>query len=109
MMKTVFHVTEPDLVSTAIGAVRNLLEDDSLAVTEINLVANGRSVKEFTKTANIVDEVEGILSDIVKIKMCNNSLTAFNVEDLIDGIEVVPSGVGELRKLQSYRYAYIRI
>lgn len=108
-MKTVFHVTEPDLVSTAIGAISNLLEDESLAVTEVNLVANGRSVEEFDKNSNIVDEVEDILSDIVKIKVCSNSLTAFKVDALFEGVEVVPSGVGELTKLQSYRCAYIRI
>jgi intracellular sulfur oxidation DsrE/DsrF family protein len=85
------------------------LEDESLAVTEVNLVANSRAVEMFGKDSSIADEIEEIISDIVKIKVCRNSLAAFIVDDLIDGIESVPSGVGELTKLQSYGCAYIRI
>lgn len=45
----------------------------------------------------------------VEFKQCRNALAGVETTeaDLIDGVELVPSGVGELVRLQDDGYAYI--
>jgi len=110
-MKSVFHVSDSDLVSVALGGVQNLLDDDSVEIDEIAVIANGKAVEKFIKGSSLEENIVNLLHQGVVIRVCSNSLKAFGVSegDLIKDVEGVASGVGELTKLQNNGYAYIRI
>lgn len=109
--KTVFHVSDKEKVSSALGGIQNLIEDKKLPDKEIALVANGRAVKKFILDADILDDVMMKVNQNVSIYVCSNSLEAFkiNKNQLVKEVSIVPSGVGELTRLQNNGYAYIRI
>jgi uncharacterized protein len=109
--KTVFHVSDEEKVSSALGGIQNLIEDKKLPNKEIALVANGRAVKKFILDADFLEDVMMKVNQNVSIYVCSNSLEAFkiNKNQLVKGVSIVPSGVGELTRLQNKGYAYIRI
>lgn len=110
-MKTVFHVTEEVRFQGAIQGAFNLLADDSVSMDEVVILANGSAVKGSLK-AGITEELatEAIIKGL-KLKVCNNSLLGLRIDrsSLVDGVEVVPSGVGELTRPQSEGFVYIRV
>lgn len=111
-MSTVFHFSSsPDEQHHALANVANLLADDSIDVETVVLVANGRGVELLTTSGSEhPDRVRSLLAAGVSFRACRNSMDALDVSerDLVDGVETVPSGVGELTKLQAREgYAYI--
>ncbi len=112
-MSTVFHFSSAASEQKhAVANVSNLLADDTVDLGTVALVANGAGVKLLTKKdSNFPDEVSGLTKKGVELKACENSMNALGFEksDLIDGVDSVPSGVGELTKLQAGKgYAYIK-
>lgn len=111
-MSTVFHFSsETDTHSHAIANVANLLADESTDVDNVVLVANGVGIKLLAEeTSESPDRVRSLIEDGVSFRACRNSMEAFSLseDDLIEGVETVPAGVGELTKLQAREgYAYI--
>lgn len=111
-MRAVFHVpaNEPGAHDVAIRNVENLLGDDSVAVSDVVVVANGGGLHLLTRDAAQRADVERLLDAGVRFCACRNSLRRADLDaaDLIDGVEVVPSAVGELVRLQDEGYAYLR-
>lgn len=95
----------------ALGNVENLLADETLDLTDVELLCNGDAVSLATADAALADRVDDLLARDVRVCVCRNSLdTRPSVENrLIAGVERVPSGVGELTKRQTEGYAYIRV
>jgi hypothetical protein len=111
-MSTVSHfASDPDEQTHALANVANLLDDASTDVDDVVLVANGRRIKLLAESAsNHSDRVTDLIERGVSFRACNNSVTALDVgeADIIDGVETVPAGVGELAKLQARDgFAYI--
>jgi intracellular sulfur oxidation DsrE/DsrF family protein len=112
-MSTVFHFADGAEEQThAVANVANLLADESTEVENVVLVANGAGIKLLsTETSRVPDEVRDLVEDGVSFRACRNSMEAFDMseEDLVEGVETVPAGVGELTKLQALEgYAYIK-
>lgn len=110
-MKIVFHVMEPSMIKKALGNIQNLLEDNSLGISQIDLVVVNVSVEGFTKGSDIKKDIEKTISNKVNVKICQNSMNKFGVkkDSLVDGTEIVKSGIVEIIKLQNYGYHYVRI
>nr|WP_254283019.1 DsrE family protein [Halomicroarcula limicola] len=111
-MSTVFHfASDTDEQQHALNNVANLLADDSTEVENVVLVANGAGIKLLAEsTSEQPDRVRSLVEDGVSFRACQNSMDAFSIteSELIDGVETVPAGVGELTKLQAREnYAYI--
>lgn len=111
-MSTVFHFAQGiDEQNHAVANVANLLADDSTDVENVVLVANGAGIKLLTEEeSDQADRVRELLDEGVSFRACENSMDALDVSesDLIEGVETVPAGVGELTKLQVRDdYAYI--
>ncbi|AZH26182.1 DsrE family protein [Haloplanus aerogenes] len=111
-MSTVFHFARgPDYQQHALANVANLLDDSSTAVENVVVVANGQGVELLVASeSNHPDRVTELLNRGVSFRACENSLAARDIEEsaLIDGVETVPAGVGELTKLQARDdFAYI--
>ena len=111
-MSTVFHFSSgPGEQNHAVANVSNLLADDSVDVEDVVLVANGRGIELLTTDdSRHPGAVRDLVGKGVAFRACENSMAALDVEpdDLVEGVETVPSGVGELTKLQARDgYAYI--
>jgi len=111
-MSTVFHFAKgPDYQAHALANVANLLDDPSTDVENVVLVANGQGIKLLAASASAhPDRVANLLDRGVAFRACENSMAALDIEhsDLIEGVETVPAGVGELTKLQARDdFAYI--
>lgn len=112
-MKTVVHLSSSDPVvhETVVGNVRNLLADDTLANDAVALVTNGGGVSLLSDDAPQRDRIAALADDGVTLKACRNSLIGGDLDeaDLIEGVEIVPSGIGEVARLQSEEdYAYFK-
>lgn len=110
-MKTVFHVTEETRVQGAVNGAVNLLLDKTVDSEEVVIVANGGAVRGFMVSGRMEEFALKALEKGIKLRVCNNSLLGLRIDRsrLIDGVEIVSSGVGELTRLQSTGFAYIRI
>ena len=110
-MSTVFHFSGGEQVQNhAVANVANLLGDDSTTLDDVVVVANGAGIKLVTTDSTVTEKVQSLVEQDVTFAACRNSMDAFNYADgdLLDGVETVPAGVGELTKLQAHGYAYIK-
>lgn len=111
-MKAVFHLSSDDhrVHSRIVNGVENLLDDGEVEVDEVALVATGGGAQLLTGASGQEATIENLRERGVAFKQCANSLDGLDADedDLIDGVELVPTGVGELTRLQSEGYAYLR-
>jgi intracellular sulfur oxidation DsrE/DsrF family protein len=112
-MNVVFHVSSGSVfdVRHATNNVRNLIDDESVETDSITVLANGDAVYSFLETSPIEDRVGSLVDDGVRCRVCRNALRARGVDEdaLVDGVEVVPSGVGELVRRQAAGDAYLKV
>ncbi|GAD53687.1 hypothetical protein MBEHAL_2447 [Halarchaeum acidiphilum MH1-52-1] len=110
-MRAVFHHSNDDaeLHARVVNNVVNLLEDETIDLDDVALVTNSGGLQLVTTDSPERARVERLLERGVTIKQCQNTIegTEVTAADLIDGVELVPSGVGELTRLQSDGYAYL--
>ncbi|WP_135825133.1 DsrE family protein [Halorussus ruber] len=113
--KTVVHLSSGEQTAQrhALLNAQNLLEDDSVTVKNVVFVANGKGVKVYTPPSeeNEFRETITSLQDRgVEFRACGNAMDALDLTkaDLVDGVEPVPSAVGELARLQELGYGYIK-
>ena len=115
-VRVVYHFDRDlDQVVHGIGNIKNHLAADPAA--HIVVVVNGKAVaslKQGTETAGgyplglMIEELQG---RGVRFEVCANTLKALKLEpaQLVDGLQVVPSGVAEIARLQFHEgYAYIK-
>lgn len=100
-MKVVYHIDEVEKWELLSANVKNTIAYDP--TVKIVVVANAVAVTLFTKeSVNLEKNVE--------YHICNNALMSRNLtqDDLIEGVEIVPSGVVDLIRLQDANYRYIK-
>jgi intracellular sulfur oxidation DsrE/DsrF family protein len=110
-MDVVFHHTDddPDRHERVVGNIENLLADETVETDDVALVANSGGIALLTEDSPQRDAVEALQARGVAFKQCSNTLTGIDTttDDLIDGVELVPSGVGEVARLESAGYVYL--
>ena len=113
--KTVIHLSsgESKAKRHALLNAKNLLEDDTVPVKELVFVANGKGVTLYTPPTEdneFYDLLTSLQERGVTFRACGNAMEMLGLaeEDLIDGVEPVPSAVGELARLQELEFAYIK-
>ncbi|MDF9747301.1 DsrE family protein [Natrinema salsiterrestre] len=111
-MQTVFHLIadEPAQQRTALTIAENLTEDDSVEIDDVAIVAQADGIEPLTAGGDGSETVKSLLEAGIAVKACSNTLEMKDLadSDLVEGVETVPSGGGELTRLQSEGYAYIR-
>ncbi|WP_198665631.1 DsrE family protein [Haloprofundus halophilus] len=112
-MSTVFHFTDDvSHQEHALGNVSNLLADDTVDLDDVVLLVNGSGFKlVYEEQTEHAEKLQELQEQGVSIRACENTMDRFSAtqDDLVDGVETVPSGVGELTKLQAGEgYAYIK-
>jgi intracellular sulfur oxidation DsrE/DsrF family protein len=114
-IKVVYHVPDDQNAMLAMMNASNQLAADPGA--KIVVVALSRGVKAFVFGAQdatgkpYADWVEQLSARGVEFRMCQNTMTALKIAktDLVDKVQVVPSGVAETARLQAREgYVYIR-
>ena len=113
-IKTVYHLPDERLATLAMNNISNHLVADPGA--KIVVVALSTGVRAFTFGAQdaggraYADWVDQLTAKGVEFRICQNSMNALKLtrRDLIDQVEVVPSGVAEIARLQAREgFAYI--
>jgi intracellular sulfur oxidation DsrE/DsrF family protein len=114
-VKTVYHLQDDKLATLAMNNVANHLSADP--DVKIVVVALATGVRAFMFGAQdaggrpYADWVEQLSAKGVQFRICQNSMNALRLtqKDLIDKVEVVPSGVAEIARLQAKEgFVYIR-
>jgi intracellular sulfur oxidation DsrE/DsrF family protein len=110
-MKAVFHhsTDHPALHDRVVGNIENLLDDETIDLDAVALVANSGGLDLLFADSPQRDRVVDLQERGVVFKQCSNTITGTEIDesDLVDGVELVSSGVGELTRLQADGYAYI--
>ncbi|KTG10982.1 hypothetical protein AUR64_07375 [Haloprofundus marisrubri] len=111
-MKAVVHLTgegEADR-DFAIRCASALRRNEELALDEITLLAHRDGVRLVTPDAPERSRVAELIETGVSVKAGSTCLDARNLpRDVLPGVELVPSGVSELVRLQSEGYEYVKI
>jgi len=112
-MQAVFHLSreEPALQRQTLAGASNLLDDESVDVTAVVVVANGGGLALLVESRSEVgDRVAALQERGVVFRACRNTMRGAGVAeaDLLDGVTTVASAVGELTRLQAAGYAYLR-
>ncbi len=114
-MKTVIHVSsaDPNAQREAIANTLNLVADESVATPgdEIVVLANSAGVRMFIEATTELEEfVTELKNRDIELRACRNALRGMGAtdDDLLPGVEGVPSGSGELARLQNEGYGYIK-
>ncbi|WP_435129992.1 DsrE family protein [Halobaculum sp. D14] len=110
-MKAVFHHSndDPELHARVVGNIANLLDDETIDIEAVALVANSGGLELLKATSQQREQIMDLIDRGVTAKQCSNTIEGTDVseDDLIEGVELVSSGVGELTRLQNEGYAYI--
>jgi len=109
----VFHLDEHSKgrADQVLRNIENLLADLGEDNVEVELVANGGGVKELVKgTDSHADQVAKLVVLGVRFVVCAHSLKMMDInkESLLESVDVVSAGVGELVKKQAQGWAYIK-
>ena len=114
-IKTVYHLPDDRLATLAMNNINNHLAAD--AGVKIVVVALSTGVRAFAFGAQdaggrpYADWVDQLVARGVEFRICQNSMNALRLtkSDLIERVQVVPSGVAEIARLQAREgYVYIR-
>ena len=115
VIKTVYHLPDDRLATLAMNNINNHLAADP--GVRIVVVALSTGVRAFTFGAQdaggrpYAEWVDQLAAKGVEFRICQNSMNALKLtrKDLIDKVQVVPSGVAEIARLQAREgYVYIR-
>lgn len=105
------HLDEaaPDKHASVLVNISNLLNELG-DETHVELVVHGPGLLAVIAVAPHSAKVGELLSRGVTVTACANTMRAMNIsiDDLIDGVQVVPSGVAELVRRQRQGWAYLR-
>jgi intracellular sulfur oxidation DsrE/DsrF family protein len=112
-MKTVVHLSnaDPALHEAVVGNVRTLLTDETLAHEVVALVVNGGGIGLLREDSPQREEIEALAVEGVTLEACRNTSEGDDTDeaDLLDEVEIVPSRIGEVARLQSEEnYAYFK-
>lgn len=108
---TVFHLPESDpaYAERTLRNARNLLADETVT-GDVALVCNGGGVDHVLPDTRVSEAVTAAIDAGVTVLACRNSLDghASDAADLLDGVAVVPTAMGELARRQAAGAAYVR-
>ncbi len=108
--RVVFHIDEDDdsRVLLLISNVRNLMAD--LESVRIEVVAYSMGVNVLRRDSEYSGDVSELMDQGVRFCACLNTLRASGMDgdDLLEGVDVVSSGVGHIVRRQTEGWAYIR-
>lgn len=111
-METAFHLSAGDVGDwrAALANVVNFLDDDEVDAEPV-LVTNGHAAYAVVAASPVADGIRDLLSDGAAVCVCRYSLASRDIDPqaLIDGVDIVSSGVGEVTRRQAAGAAYVKL
>jgi len=112
-LKAVFHLNDSDSSkkSELLANMENLKEDERIQIDDIVAVLNSTAINMAFKDSEASKFIEECKCKGVDFKICGNSLENADKteDDLVEGLDVVNSGVGTLNILEEEGYNYIKV
>lgn len=111
--QVIYHIDENNKWNLLLKNVSNLLNATDSEKINIEVLANSEAVKYYDISQDLntdIETMESLYKKGVKFVACNNALTSYEIkkEDIVEFVDIVPTGVLELIKKQSEGYAYIK-
>uniref|UniRef100_UPI003003A6C1 T33-fn10: engineered DrsE like sulfur reductase n=1 Tax=Sulfurisphaera tokodaii (strain DSM 16993 / JCM 10545 / NBRC 100140 / 7) TaxID=273063 RepID=UPI003003A6C1 len=108
-MKVVVQIKDFDKVPQALQSVLNLFLD--LGNAEIEVVLHQSAIKALLLNSPTRSIIEELIKLNILIVGCEHSIRSQNLDhrQLIDGIKIVRSGVGEIVRKQSEGWIYLAL
>lgn len=113
--KVVIQVSTDDARTQkiALNNAVNLQKDYGMDNVKIEIVAYGPGLSLLTDKSGEAKRVESLATQNIRFSACANTMKGIKKKTgkeptLIDGVQVVPAGVGRIMELQEQGYAYIR-
>lgn len=113
--KVVYHINDSAIATVCMNNIKNHLAANPNA--KIVAVTHGKGVDFLLDGAADKDgnpyniKAEELMAKGVEFKVCNNTLKSRNIDPktVIQGAKIVPSGVAEIGRLQTYEgYVYMK-
>lgn len=109
--QVIFQVAEPGpaLHEAALRNISNTLADLG-PDTEVALMAYGAGLGLVTDETGFQDQVDDLVEQGVQMLACRNTMTRLRIPEdrLLQGVEIVSSGIGEIVRRQQQGWAYVR-
>ncbi len=111
--RVIFHLDEysNQRCLLVLNNMKNLIGDVGAENLSVELLANGEGVIMLLKSpGQYAEKVSQLAAQSVQFKACAHALqhSGITQSELLDFVEVVPSGVGELVRKQAAGWLYIR-
>jgi intracellular sulfur oxidation DsrE/DsrF family protein len=106
-IKTVYHLPDEKLATLAMNNISNhLVADPGVKIVVVALSTGVRAFAFGAQDAGgrpYAEWVDQLTAKGVEFRICQNSMNALKLtkKDLIDKVDVVPSGVAEIARLQA--------
>jgi len=111
-MQAVIHLLsgDEDEQETALAIARNLLEDETDSIDDVEIVVQADGVTAIQTGEGSEEQVQALQEDGVGFKACSNTLEMMSLDesDIVEGVETVPEGAVAVTQLQREGYAYLR-
>ena len=113
--KVVYHFNDSALAMVGMNNIKNHLASSPKA--KIVAVGHGKGIDFMLDGATDKDgnpynvKMEELMAKGVEFKVCNNTLKSRNIDPktIVPGAKIVPSGVAEIGRLQTYEgYVYLK-
>ena len=111
-METLLHLTSDDEGDWghAIRSASLLVRHDELRHDDVTLLPHRRGIKLVLPTSPLAADVADLLEQDVTVKAGATCFDALGEpREALDGVEIVPSGVAEVVRLQAAGYLYVKI
>ena len=109
--QVVVHIDESDKGLLGLNNIENLLADLGRDNVNVELVVNYEGIEILLLSPDTyVEQIERLEKMGVKFVACANTMRQRGIakDELVEIVQIVPSGVGELVKKQAQGWAYIR-
>ena len=112
----VIHVDSKDALprKIALNNIDNLIKRFGAKQTTVELVAYGPGLGLLVEGNSFADRVRAMAEKKnIRFSACNNTIQKIiretgHAPDLIDGVQIVPSGIGRIVELEEDGYTYIK-
>lgn len=111
-MKTILHLTSNDEGDWghAIRSASLLSRHADLEHEDVTLLPHRHGIKVILPDSPLATEVSDLIDQGVTVKAGASCFEALDVpREALSGVQIVPSGVAEVVKLQSEGYNYVKI
>lgn len=111
-MKTLLHLTSDDEADFghAIRSARLLIDHADLVHEDVTLLPHRRAIRLVATDSPMADEIADLLDRGVTVKGGETCFDATGREPRgLPGVQLVPSGVSEVVRLQAAGYNYVKI